>query len=275
MQESNTYELREMLKQHSAQQLEQLLRHELNKEEPDSDMALLLLEELKLRRQADTEPPELTPEAEQAWQNYRAKASPPPKPVARRWLLRAAGFAVLLGLLVGAMSYEVEAEPLWKRLVRWTDSVIEFFGPGERGTDAEYVFRTEHPGLQQVYDTVTQLGVTQPVVPMWLPEGYELALCKQGNTSRKTTLTAVFEKNEKSVTFNIAVYSQNITNQYQKDSGQTIVMDIADIEHYLVKNKDTWVAIWTVENIECSVMIDCQEDEFYKVLRSIYYMEDT
>ena len=44
----------------------------------------------------------------------------------------------------------------------------------ERNEQPEYVFETDHPGLQQIYDAVVEMGVTEPVVPMWVPEGYDL-----------------------------------------------------------------------------------------------------
>ena len=57
--------------------------------------------------------------------------------------------------------------------------MFAFFSPDEP-TQAieEYEFRTEHPGLQEVYDAVAGLGVTEPVVPMWIPEGYTLFMCR-------------------------------------------------------------------------------------------------
>ena len=49
--------------------------------------------------------------------------------------------------------------------------------------------------------------------------------------------------------------------------------EAAGIDHFIVKNTDAWVVVWTKDNIECSISVDCQEDELDRILRSIYTKE--
>ena len=43
---------------------------------------------------------------------------------------------------------------------------------------------------------------------------------------------------------------------------------------YITQNNDSWVAVWTKENIECFLTLDCQEDTLRRILGSIYVTED-
>lgn len=265
----------EELEKLSTQQLDQMLQAQLQQEDADPAEVKRILGVLK-EREKDM-PAEIGDTERLAWQRYKAREKEgADKPARKRSrILRVACIAAIFCVLTVAAAYEVEAEGIWGRLVRWTDSVIEFFSPDHAsGGQKEYEFRTDHPGLQQVYDTVTELGVAEPVVPMWLPEGYALAFCKEMNSDNKTTVTAFFQNGDKVINYNLAAYSENVLNQYQKDETELKLVEFGGINHYIVRNTDTWVAVWTKDNIECSISVDCQEDELYKILRSVYDKEE-
>lgn len=257
------------------QQLDQMLQAELQKEDADPAEAIAIL--TVLREREKHMPAEIGDNEKQAWRRYRAREKegadkPAKKP---NWVLRIASVAAVFCVLIIAIAYHVEAEGFWDRLARWTDSVIEFFSPEHSsGWQQSYEFRTDHPGLQQVYDTAVEIGITEPVVPMWLPEGYTAVSCKEMTSDNKTTVTAYFQNEDKVINYNLAVYSKGVPNQYQKDKTDTTVFEIEGISHYILRNTDAWVTVWTKENIECSISVDCQKDELYKILRSIYDKED-
>ena len=275
MKNDNLTDREEELEQLSTQQLDHMLQAKLQKEDADPTEVRAILKVLEEREK--NMPTQMDDVDQLAWQKYQSRVKEDSdKPIKKqKWILRAACIAAVLCVLSVAVSYNVEAESFWGRIVRWTDSILEIFSPEAPSSEEEvYSFRTNHPGLQQVYDAVTGLGVTEPVVPMWLPEGYELVFCQEINTKNKTTLMAGFQNDEKMISYNVAVYSEGVANQYQKDEAEKKVVDIDSVSHYIVRNYDFWVAVWTKENIECSISIDCQEDELYKVLRSIYDKEE-
>lgn len=265
----------EELEKLSTQQLDQMLQAQLQQEDADPAEVKRILGVLK-EREKDM-PVEIGDTERLAWQRYKAREKEcVDKPARKRSrILRVACIAAIFCVLTVAAAYEVEAEGLWGRLVRWTDSVIEFFSPDHAsGGQKEYEFRTDHPGLQQVYDTVTELGVEEPVVPMWLPEGYALIFCQDMITDNQKTLMTAFQNGEKVINYNVSVCSEGVLSQYQKDETELKLVEFGDVNHYIVKNNDKWVAVWTKDNIECSISVDCQEDELYKILRSVYDKEE-
>jgi hypothetical protein len=136
------------------------------------------------------------------------------------------------------------------------------------------VFRTDHPGLQELYDTVTELGVTVPVVPMWLDEGYELVDCKVINTPTTTKVLTNFLCGSKEAVIEFNVFSENVTSEYHKEEPDAEKYERNGICHNVFQNKNVWTVVWMRNNIECFLTINCREDTLYKILDSIYAMEE-
>ena len=70
------------------------------------------------------------------------------------------------------------------------------------------------------------------------------------------------------------IYNDNITSEYYKDGEIILETESGGITHTILRNTDTLTAAWTIDNIECSIFIDCQEDTLIQILESIYTMED-
>jgi hypothetical protein len=217
---------------------------------------------------------ETTPEVDEAWQKYIARTNSAPKRNVRNPLMKAASVGVVIALLFAAAPQTAEAGNIWNRLVRWTSSVYELFSPDEERTAPEkYVFRTDNPGLQQVYDTLVAQGVTEPVVPMWIPEGYELVECNLFQTYSGIQIRSSFTDGEAWFDYLVIVYDVNVPTMYCKNNHNIEVFEKNGVTYSLTKNNEKWIVVWTKDNLECSIAVDCQEDVLYKILRSIYAME--
>lgn len=266
--------LRGMIEQMPTERLDEMLRYELEKEPVDEAAVRLIIDVLEERDQDN--PVEINDRIEAVWEKYQAYT-----PVKERkrvslrgWPMRAAAAAAVVILLAfAAMPQSAEADSFWERLSRWTESIFEFFAPGDEAIDTAYVFKTDNPGLQQVYDTVTALGVTEPVVPMWLPDGYELAECEVSEMPTKTVVYARFKGTEGTISLDLAIRNGESPRQYSKDEENTITREISGTTHTFLHNEDWWTAVWVRGRLECAIAIDCQEETLYKILKSIYTME--
>ena len=275
MKNYNTTGLRGMIERMSTEQLDEMLLHELAKESVDESAVRLIMEVLEKRDQ--NMPVEINPQVAAAWEKYQTPAPVQscPKFSFRSWPVRVAAAVAVITALIFAAPQDVEAEGFWERLTRWTDSIFEFFAPGEsKQVDVEYVFETDNPGLQQVYDTVIALGITDPVVPMWLPDGYELLQCEVTETPSKSFVYARFKCEEKTITLDIAIRNTESPRQYAKDEVNLKFFEKGGVVHSILRNNDRWAAAWVKDRLECVIAIDCQEETLYKILKSIYTMED-
>ena len=272
---SSMAERRRELEMLSTQLLDQILQEELQNDDGDPDVVNLILDILKEREKDMPTPIGSTEKI--AWEKYMANTKEKgDRPTSKRvWALRVASIVLVASVLFVSLSSEATAEPFWERIAKWTDSVFAFFSPDEPTQDVEeYQFRTEHPGLQEVYDAVTELGITEPVVPMWIPEGYTLAYCRKMDAGKKTTVIAGFQNGDKVINFCVDIYSEEVTNQYQKDDAEVREFDYNGTKYHMIQNNEKWVVVWAIRNIECSISIDCQESELYRMIRSIYDKEE-
>lgn len=267
--------LRKELESVGSDQLRTMLHAETAKAIPDDDLVLTILHILEDREPDDLEPP--SPREEAAWQLFRkrVKARKRRPLLNLRGVVNAAVLLLVLGLLMVAIPQRVEADNWWDRIARWTDDFFAFFREDETFRIEDYKFQTDNPGLQQVYDAVVEMGITEPVVPMWLPEGYQLSELKVYPMRDEEQLAALFESPEKSLLYQATVLSTDKIEQYPKDNTAVTQREIWGTVFNVMMNNETWVVAWTKDNIECSIFVDCQEELLYEILNSIYYSRRT
>lgn len=262
---------REFVEQMPTQELDAMLQAELQKENIDDNLVRLILDVLE-SREMDC-PVEYIPAAVEAVQKLENMGQRTTAKVKYPRVLKAASILLVAGLLLFALPRVAHAENLFVLLARWTDSVFEFFNPAKPNDHPEYVFKTDHPGLQQIYDAVVEMGVTDPVVPMWVPEGYELKEIKHYEMPAGATLFASLIDSENNIYFTVILQREENSLKYAKDRQNVNVFEVDGVEHYIVSNNDELSAAWKINNLECSVVTDCQEEVLYKILSSIYTTE--
>lgn len=274
MKQFNMIDLRKDWEQLPTPELEGMLRGELEKKVPDDDIVLLLLHILEEREAAA--PLELTERERKAAERYRQRVSSrKKKPVFfSRWLSVAASMVLILGLLIAVVPQRAEAETFWEMLQRWSDTVVAYFSREDRFDDEKYVFLTDNPGLQQVYDAVAQLGVTEPVVPMWLPEGSEITEIVEKNTPMLSGVFASFSNGSSQIVYKLDIYNGEPAHQYYKDDTHYESYELEGTIYNITRNNTRWSVIWTKDNIEGHITLDCQEETLRRILNSIYVMED-
>lgn len=279
MQENNVTSVREVFENMSTEQLDEILNRELHADPPDANAIRLILSILR-EREKDM-PIELTPQMLEAWEQYKRDTAKLREQSRRARRMRSMFVRIVSSAAVLALVFtllipqEAKARGLWDWFRRMTADVVEFFTPADTESRImEYEFKTDNPGLQEVYDTAVELGVISPAVPSWILEGNELAECVVNKMPSKTQLLSTFSLMEKDTIFKIEIYDQEISHSYDKDETPVKTREFYGTQFTIMRNNDVWVAVWGTENIECSIFIDCQEDDLYRILKSIYVMEE-
>lgn len=254
-------------------ELEAMLKSELERKPPDDEKVILLLHILEERE--PRLPLQLTPREEEAWEQYRRKAMSRKGrtrlPV--RWLSVAASVVLLVAVLVVMLPQKAEADSFWEMLQRIKSNVMEYFSGEGKLADIEYNFETNNPGLQQVYDAVVELGVTEAVVPMWLPENYVLNEMDQYKSPMSKGIYVSFSNGENELVYKVDVYAGEPAHQYYKDDVHYESYEWDGIDYDLTQNNGWWTVVWTKENIECHLTLACQEETLKQILRSIHVTE--
>lgn len=272
MKDQNNANLLNSLEQLPTSDLDIMLHSELEKEFPAADIVQLIL---KILREREVNLPVMSnPKIDKAWATYLRETSQEPL-ILNEPLKKVAAILILCSLLLFTMPQKAQAESLFSRIATWTENVFELFDQWNQGrTPKEYIFQTEHPGLQELYNTVSELGVVAPVVPMSLDNGYTLESCETFVTPTHNKVIANFSCNNKTAIYELNIYSDSVPRKFHKNMESVATHESNGIIHYLFRNNELWTVVWTRDNLECYIVIECQEEVIYQLLDSIYSMED-
>ena len=274
MKEKEQYR-REELEKLSSQQLDDVLCAELGKECPDRNVVLGILEILE-SREKDMPLPEYPVASEariryEAWNDGFNKG----REASRKSMRKLAGVAIaaVLVLVFGVITPQaLGAENIFTLIGRWTAAFFAFDEPEtmpERAvSQPPYVFRTDNPGLQELYDTVTELGITQRVVPQWLPDGYELIDLKVDRTQKRAKIYACFANGSQEIIISIRGLLNSFSPSYFKDETDVVIYECGGVLHYIMGNENIRNVAWHSDNVECQIHV--LKEDIYQIIESVY-----
>lgn len=280
MRERNESFRREELELLSSAELNQMVRSELEKDSIDRDAVLQILRILEERDAKDPTLQKVDDTA--AWEEFqtyfveteegcpeRSHAHTREKTIP--WFAKTVVAAIIVFALLVVAPPAMGYENIFELIGRWTQDVFELFNPNS-STDpqGDYVFETDHPGLQQLYDAVSELGVTQPVVPTWLPEGYDLKELKITQVPAGMKVNALFAKQSEKIVFVLTPRGEDLAYKYEKNDSNVVECKISGITHYVMENEKNWLAVWTAGDDELSITTNSSAEVLYITLESIY-----
>ena len=271
LENENMIDLLRSLKEMSSEQLSRLIQEETAKECPNDELVLMALDILEEREKE--RPIKLGHKGKAAWKNYQSKIRSRNRKTVLIWkpLMQVASVVLVITLLFALLPTQANAETWWERLARWTNDFFSFLSTDESELPEEnYVFRTNNEGLQQLYDSVVKLGISDPVVPMWLPDEYNLSELKVESTPKKEYVVTSFSNGDSELVIKICIIKDNNPNKYHKDRSDVDEYECYGITHNIIQNEEITITTWTKDNIECSIFIDCQEDILFRIIDSIY-----
>ena len=259
------------------EELRRMLVEEINKEPANTDDAFvrLLLAELQTRGANSAFVDDDAVEAAcEKFQVATEKKHTFQKPWRQSWMLKVASVVLVLGVLFFSLPTAANAKNIPEVLTWWSDSLFQFFRPGSRPNIEEYVFKTNHPGLQEIYYAVTEIGITAPIVPSELSDNFRLTELKTFPSPEDASIYARLASGHNEILFTAITHSEQSMLQHEKKAENVSVWNIAGIDHYVLSNTDTFILTWIAENIECTITTDCPEEDVYRLIYSIYYLSE-
>lgn len=259
------------------EELRRMLAEELNKEPANADDTLVrtLLAELQAR---GADPAFVDDDAVAAACEKFRTATPTKQPSPKRWyqhwMLKVASVLLTLGILFFALPPAAEAGDTGSVLTWWSDSLFQLFRPGSKPNIEEYVFKTDHPGLQQIYDAATEVGITVPIVPQKLSNEFKLIEHNVFQLQENITIYARLASGSHKILYMAIAQNQQSMLQHEKKAESVAVWNLAGVDHYVISNNNTWIVTWVTDNIECTITTDCPEEDVYRLIKSIYTSED-
>lgn len=261
---------REKWEQKSTEELDRILQEELRKEHPDENVVLPILREIE-SREKDI-PAGDSAEVSQLRDKLSEHSTPTKRRPRNGWVAGIAAVAAVACIVVMALPKKAGAESIIDVLFRWTSSIFEFVDPDSDETKPQIAeeFVTDNPGLQQLHDKLTELGVTENVVPMWLPEDYSLMEIKEKEIRPSgIKVDATFINDDSFVTISYRM-STNIDTSYEKEGNGVEIFEYADAQHFLIDNENYVSVTWVISDVECLLNTDLPKNEIRNMIKSIY-----
>ena len=263
----STEELQEILRKHAHGELET---------EPDTQELFEIMEVLSVRRQK--EEPQAFRSNEEAYAEFCEHYMPKEDQEARPKVIRFPNrflktvAAVLAAVLILAVGTSVTAEALhvdiWGKFANWTKEIFQFtdMRDGTMATNPEKEYNAELKSLQ---DALSQEGVTEKLVPTWMPEGYKSKDLQIMHTPRVLNISAVYEKNELELIIKIRQTIGVQAPQVEKNDDFLEMYVVDGVEYYIFSNTETLQAAWSIGEFECGISGKITLEEMKKMIDSI------
>ena len=178
---------------------------------------------------------------------------------------RAAGLAaVFAGLLVlgSAGAYAAGIDVL-QAIAGWTQETFTFVRPGEPGTEGV------PQQLAGLAEELERQGVTEKVIPGYLPEGYELVSEEYYSYNETLCFNVAFARGENKISFSYMLYHTEIDfGKLQKDHGFPTIFEQNGVKYYIFTNTNDTIVAWVNGEMECFIC-GLPENEIEKVIESI------
>ena len=265
---------RENLSQMSTEELEQILRQDVEApadQEADTDFLLDVMEVLAKR---DKENSQTEKTAEEAWASFQEHYAPDPEALrsakpARPWLRRliAAAAALVLILCIPVTAHAFDWDELWDVVARWAKETFSFVsGDVEQVSEPSPTYDGEYTSLQ---DLLKRSNRPYDMVPTWVPDGFVLEKVEKEITPENEMYRAVYR--DKSREFKIRIQNIVSSNSYifEITNGSAEIYESNGVKYYIFQNVDQLRAVWVCADYECCLSGELTIEEIKSMINSI------
>lgn len=187
-----------------------------------------------------------------------------------------AAAAILISLLIPA----VFGFDLWKIMGQWTQDFFSFTNTQKHSASsvneppigATIVQEHTYATLQDALDAY---GITEPLVPTWLPDGYQCITIDVTEFSLSTDFCAFYENGDRLISIAITKYQDDsyiadTVNAYEKDATDMKTYLENGNLHYIFENNHRVIVAWCVDSYSCAIKADISTEDAEKMVDSIY-----
>jgi len=259
----------------STEELKTVLKNELSQASKNYERIYGILEVLRIRKpKIKRAVPHAVTQQEidsalLICQEADTPSQPEPKPLWRR--KPTAAVAAILCILLIAIPAASGMPFIQQMMAKWNDEFLWIDAPGTPVDSSEdYVFQTDNPGLQQLYDTVTESGITAPVVPMWLPEGFCLSFLHKTVSENAMKIIGIYDSEEANVVFLLEKNDKDVSFSRHKTADEPEKWCLNEITHIFASNMNYHYVMWNYEDFEITIISTLNKQTLYNVIESIY-----
>lgn len=271
----------------TTEELEDILRQNEDNFEDETDIDMLMYVAEVIRGRKEPNPNRKTPE--EAFEIFKTHYMPTDSemeelqehseektgrknhakviPMAR-WMRRlTAAAAVVAVIFAGTITASAFGVNLWEVFVQWTEETFHFRGSNDQEPSApEKENNQDYQSLQEALDLYK---ITTPLVPKWIPQGYELHSIKVNASPAQEVFLGIYLKDDQMLKVQIKQYLDSDPEQIEQSGTLIEEYETGGIIYYIFENDSLLQAMWINENFECLISGGLTIDEMKTIVDSI------
>ena len=231
-----------------------------------------------LARRREEEDPQAFRSDEEALADFRKNYMPKAMQTGRSKVVRfpnrafrvaAAVLAIALILAVGtSVTAEAFQIDIWGKFATWTKEIFQFTD-NPQGTTAANPETENNMELKSLRDALAQAGVSEKLVPTWMPEGYKSYDLKVASSPRVLNINAIYENNGERLIIKIRQTIGVQAPQVEKNDDFLEMYVVDGVEYYIFSNTETLQAAWSIGEFECLMIGKITLEEMKMMIDSI------
>ncbi len=196
--------------------------------------------------------------------------APQPKRAGHKFLRIAILAAV--AMCICAVAASVLEINIVKMFARWTQDIFQFRSEQITSQGVTYLSGTMLNQDQTLQDALEEVGVTKPVSPKWIPDGFSYSGSKSFTEVAEPMFTALYEDEttDRTIIVSVNIHQAPISSIQEKDSSPVDLYQVDGVDYYIMQNNGVEVATWFIDNLECSIMGEISKAEMEMMINSIY-----
>lgn len=279
MSEKGNFGIRDFSKydEMATEELEEILRldaENIDDQESDTEKLLYVMEVLTKRRMNNGHTGNT---AQEAYESFKQHYMPEidnedlipatentSKRIAFRWVRALVATAAIFAIVIfGSVTAKAFGFDIWAAVVQWTQETFHF---GDWNKSPNEGNNLSYTSLQEALE---KGNITIPLVPTWIPEGYELTDISVEHNPVKEKYRAVYTNEEQVLRITVQDYLKEKPVYVEQSEGLVEEYVVSGITYYLFENNENVHAVWIVESFECYIAGPVTIDNLKMMIDSI------
>lgn len=285
----------------STEQLEELLRMDIEESKPgNEDVVFRILEVIEQRE--NEHPTGRIPDVDKAWEEFQeyynvpegaddslypcktetgnssenpAKFPSPRTPYLHRWIKQ--GFVAVIAVAAvfgGMVAAQASGVDVFGTIGRWTDEVFRFVSVTDKSGESIGIHAGENaPEYDALREALISVGIDKNLAPTWCPEEFSAATPDITSARIGDIIHSTFSSKSSHyfsidiIRYSSAQYLQK--TQFEKDRNNVEMYSNGHQTFYILSNEDTVTAIWSDDVITEQISGNISKDILKKIIDSI------
>lgn len=177
--------------------------------------------------------------------------------------------AVLCVILAGSVTAKALGYDIWDAVIVWTKDTFGFETTVNEPKPTPYVKQIPEE-LDELKNLMTEHGLSNKLIPGYIPEGYKLANLEYSDLGDADTIFCHLSNGSNDIMLIYSMYSGDSTSfQLEKDALSPEKYESGGTTYYIMSNMDDYLVTWLSDNVECTILGIPSHDEALKMITSL------